>query len=100
MPTHTTLIRIAFAFATTALGATAFAAEQSPTTMDMPATTMEMSPEVHKDMANMYRKMADCLDAGSSAHDCMQSVMKNCPVIAKMGHCPIAEGMGAMKGPH
>lgn len=55
----------------------------------------QTSPEVQKDMATMYRKMADCLDSGSSSHDCMQVVMKNCPVIAKTGHCPVAEGMKA-----
>ena len=56
---------------------------------------MNMSPDGQKDMASMYRKMADCLDTGSSPHDCMQTAMKDCPVMAKTGHCPIVEGMGS-----
>jgi uncharacterized protein YgiB involved in biofilm formation len=100
MPIDNRVIKIAFALAATLLGAPVFAEEQSPATMNMPTATTEMSPALHKDMANMYRKMADCLDAGSSAHDCMQTVMENCPVIAKTGRCPIAEGMGSMMLSH
>lgn len=100
MPIDIRVIKIAVALAAMLLGAAAFAEEQSPATMGTPAATTEMSPDLHKDMASMYRKMADCLDAGSSAHDCMQTVMKNCPVIAKTGRCPIAEGMGSMMHSH
>ena len=63
---------------------------------DQPAhspAAMNMAAGDQKDMANMYRKMADCLDTGSPPHDCMQTAMKDCPVMAKTGHCPIAEGM-------
>lgn len=100
MPTQRPFVRIALAFATMALPATAFSEQQSPPTMHAPAATMEMSPNARKDIADMYRKLADCLEAGTSIHDCMQAVMKDCPVIAKTGHCPIVEGMGPMSGPH
>lgn len=56
---------------------------------------MQMSPEARKDMAGMHRKMADCLDSGSSSHDCMQTMMKDCPIMAKTGHCPMADTMQA-----
>ena len=59
------------------------------------SAAMQMTAEGQKDMAGMYRKMADCLDSGSSSHDCMHTVMKDCPVMAKTGHCPLAEGMKA-----
>lgn len=100
MPIDIRVIKIAVALAATLLGAPVFAEEQSPAMMDMPAATTEMSPDLHKEMANMYRKMADCLDTGSSVHDCMQTVMKNCPVIAKTGRCPISDGMASMMHSH
>ncbi len=60
--------------------------------------TNQMSPELQKDMANMYQKMADCLRTGKSNEDCQKQVAKDCPVIAKTGQCPILEGMGPMRG--
>lgn len=59
-----------------------------------------MSPEMKKDMADMYQKMADCLKTEKSTHDCHKEVMKDCPVAKATGHCPIMEGMmgkGSMK---
>ena len=88
MRTRSFYLQIAFTIAAMALCVASFA--------DQPAhspAAMNMSAADQKDMANMYRKMADCLDTGSSPHDCMQTAMKDCPVMAKTGHCPIAEGM-------
>ena len=31
--------------------------------------------------------------------DCQKKVMKDCPVVAKTGQCPIQQGMGHMMGP-
>lgn len=72
------------------------------------------SPELRKDMAEMYQKMADCVKAGKSPEECQREVAKDCPVLAKTGQCPIqgglghlrsrrgmhSEGMGPMTGPH
>ena len=61
--------------------------------------TDQMSPELRKDMADMYQKMADCLRTGKSSEDCQRMIAKDCPVIAKTGQCPIQQGMGHMMGP-
>ncbi len=53
----------------------------------------QMSPELRKDMADMYQKMADCVRTGKSSEDCQQQIAKNCPVLAKTGKCPL---MGLM----
>jgi len=53
----------------------------------------EMTPELKKDMADMYQKMADCLRTDKTLERCSKDAMKNCPVVAKTGHCPINEGM-------
>ena len=58
----------------------------------------QVSPELRKDMANMYQKMADCLRTGQSPEDCQREVAKDCPVLSKTGQCPIQEGMGHMRG--
>jgi len=58
----------------------------------------KMTPELKKDMADMYQKMADCLRTDKSLERCSKDAMKNCPVIAKTGHCPINEGMRHSKG--
>ena len=63
------------------------------------AVMSTMSPELRKDMANMYQKMADCLRTGKSSEDCQKQVAKDCPVIAKTGQCPILDGMGRKMGP-
>ena len=60
--------------------------------------TRKMTPELKKDMADMYQKMADCLRTEKSTEQCSQDVMKNCPVMEKTGFCPIHQGMGAMNG--
>lgn len=62
------------------------------------ATTTKMTPELKKDMADMYQKMADCMRTDKSMDECSHEAMKNCPVVQKTGHCPINEGMGPMMG--
>lgn len=57
-----------------------------------------MTPELKKDMADMYQKMADCLRTDMSLDQCSADAMKDCPVMQKTGHCPIHEGMGAAMG--
>ena len=63
---------------------------------DQSQSTSQMSPEVRKDMADMYQKMADCLRTGQSPEECQRKVAKDCPVVAKTGQCPIEKGMGHM----
>ena len=58
----------------------------------------KMTPELKKDMADMYQKMADCVRSDKSVEACSHEAMKDCPVVAKTGHCPINEGMGLAMG--
>ena len=61
--------------------------------------TAQMSPELRKDMANMYQKKADCLRTDKALEEWQRQVAKDCPIVAKTGQSPIAQGMGAMMGP-
>ena len=63
---------------------------------DQSQSTSQVSPEVRKDMADMYQKMADCLRTDTSLEACQRKVAKDCPVVAKTGQCPIERGMGHM----
>ena len=56
--------------------------------------SVPMTPQLKKDMADMYQKMAECLRTDKSLEQCSRDAMKNCPVVEKTGHCPINEGMG------
>ena len=62
------------------------------------AASTKMTPELKKDMADMYQKMADCLRTDKTLDQCSHAAMTNCPVVEKTGHCPINEGMGPMQG--
>ncbi len=62
------------------------------------AASAKMTPELKKDMADMYQKMADCLRTDKTLDQCSHAAMTNCPVVEKTGHCPINEGMGPMQG--
>ncbi len=53
----------------------------------------EQSPEMKKNMADMYQKMADCMKTDKSMDDCHQEVMKDCPVAKETGSCPLMDGM-------
>ena len=57
-----------------------------------------MTPELKKDLAEMYQKMAECLRTDKTVEQCSHDAMSNCPVVEKTGHCPINEGMGSMTG--
>ena len=77
---------------------TLFAAEgaqKQPVKPDA-AAGAEPSPELKKDLADMYQKMADCLRTDKSLRQCSGDAMQSCPVMEKTGHCPINEGTGAM----
>ena len=56
----------------------------------------DQSPEMKKNMADMYQKMADCMRTDKSMHDCHKEVMKDCPVAKETGSCPLMDGMGGM----
>lgn len=54
------------------------------------------SPEMKKNMAEMYQKMADCMKTEKSMHDCHKEVMRDCPVLKETGSCPLMNGMEGM----
>jgi len=56
------------------------------------------SPEMKKDMADMYHKMADCMLTEKSGPECQKEMMKDCAVAKATGHCPVMDGMQGMKG--
>ncbi len=58
------------------------------------ASSDALTPDLKKDMADMYQKMADCLRTDKSLEQCSREAKMNCPVVQKTGHCPINEGMG------
>ncbi len=53
----------------------------------------EQSPEMKKNMADMYQKMADCMKTDKSMDDCHKEIMKDCPVAKETGSCPLMDGM-------
>ncbi len=53
----------------------------------------EQSPEMKKNMADMYQKMADCMKTDKSMNDCHKEIMKDCPVAKETGSCPLMDGM-------
>jgi hypothetical protein len=60
------------------------------------ADAATLSPELKHDMADMYSKMADCMNTDKSMVQCQKDIMKDCPVMKKTGHCPIMDGMKPM----
>lgn len=50
-------------------------------------------------MADMHRKMADCLRTDTSLGECQRQVANECLLVSKTGQCPIEQGMGFMVGP-
>ena len=56
----------------------------------------KMTPELKRDMAEMYTKMGECMKTEKSMEECQSDIMKNCPVVKKTGHCPLMEGMKPM----
>jgi hypothetical protein len=102
MLTKTQIISGVLVCFTLGLSSVSFGEDTSQSTMGNTARTgaamSPMSPELQKDMADMYQKMADCLRTGKSNEDCQKQVAKDCPVITKTGQCPILEGIGPMRG--
>jgi hypothetical protein len=85
------------------LSAASFAADGDPAKQSAAAHSLadtKMTPELKKDMADMYQKMADCMRSDKTLDQCRHEAMTNCPVVKKTGYCPINEGMGKRrKGP-
>lgn len=54
------------------------------------------TPEMKKNMADMYQKMADCMKTDKLMQDCHKEVMKDCPVAKATGSCPLMDGMKGM----
>lgn len=84
------VVLVAVACVTLGLSSLSFGEDKSQ------SMTNQMSPELRKDMADMYQKMAECLRTGKSNQDCQRQIAKDCPVVAKTGQCPIEKGMGNM----
>lgn len=61
------------------------------------STASEQSPEMKKNLADMYQKMADCMKTDKSQHDCHKEIIKDCPVAKATGSCPLMNGMEGMK---
>ena len=93
MLTQRHIVPVVLVYFTLGLSSLSFGEDKSQ------SMTGQMSPELSKDMANMYQKMADCLKTGKSSEDCQRQIAKDCPMVAKTGQCPIEKGMGSMMGP-
>ena len=85
----TLLLTLTITGITLSFSAVSFSADQG-------SANAMMTPELKKDMADMYQKMAECMRTDKTVGECSHEAMKNCPVVAKTGHCPINEGMGPM----
>ena len=48
-------------------------------------------------MAEMHKKMAECLRSDKPMSECREQMMKDCP-MAKSGRCPMMDEMGGMHG--
>lgn len=59
-----------------------------------------MTPELKRDLSEMYLKMGECMKTEKSMEQCQKDIMKDCPVMKKTGHCPLMEGMKPMKMDH
>jgi hypothetical protein len=77
-----------------AFSSTSFAADKTPQSNEKMTS---MSPELKSEMAIMYEKMGACMKTNKSMDECQKDVMKDCPVMAKTGHCPLMEGTRSMK---
>lgn len=60
-------------------------------------SAISMTPELKKNLADMYAKMGACMKTETSMEDCQKQVMKDCPVSVELGYCPIMDGMVATK---
>lgn len=53
--------------------------------------------QMHRRMAELHEKAADCVESGRPMEDCRAEAMKDCP-MARTGDCPFKEGMGMKMG--
>lgn len=58
----------------------------------------EITPNLKKHIAAMYEKMGACVKTEMSIVDCQKKVMKDCPVVAEVGYCPLMDGIAPMQG--
>lgn len=102
MLTQKLVVAVVLACFTLGMSSLSFGQDKPQSQMGSPAKKAaamgEMSPELRKDMADMYQKMADCLRTGKSMEDCQQQTAKGCPVAARLGYCPLHDGMGGKMG--
>ncbi len=85
-------------FATLTAGGLAQAQPKSGSTKTKQGATM--NAELKRDMAEMYKKMGECMKTEKSMEQCQKDIMKDCPVMKKSGHCPLMEGMKPMQMDH
>lgn len=57
---------------------------------------VDFTPQQRKQMAEMHRRAAECLNSNKTMQECRQEMTKNCP-MAKDGYCP-GMGMGMHPG--
>lgn len=84
------------AIATTVATPSFAAGKESTSKSDQQA----LSPDLKRDMAEMYIKMGECMKTDKSQEQCQKDIMKDCPVAKKTGHCPLMDGMKPMMGDH
>ncbi len=71
-------------------------------TKKMPELTKEervKRADLMDKMADMHKKMAECLRSDKPMSECHEQMKKECP-MAKEDHCPMMEEMYGMKGMH
>jgi len=56
-----------------------------------------LSPELKMHLSEMYTKMGECMKTAATIEECQKQVMKDCPVVAELGYCPLMEGTNRMK---
>jgi len=56
-----------------------------------------ITPELKIRIAEMYEKMGACVKTEMSLEDCQKEVMKDCPVVAALGYCPLMDGIAPIK---
>lgn len=75
---------------------TVYAAEQSPKSpVELSKSVRIQRADKLDKMAEMHKKMAECLRSDKTMSECHEQTIKECP-MAKEGHCPMMDepGMG------
>lgn len=108
MKTHSgrTLVLMA-ALMTCFLGATSFAVDLSDSTTSSSkkqragqseVQRQGMTPEARKKMAEMHKKMADCLNSSKSMQECRNEMRSSMRALHDEGYCEDCGMMGGMMG--